>query len=325
MMNEFDIIKTFFRPLANNNKAARNLEDDAALIPVDNNKELVVTKDVLVEDVHFIKSTAPDKIAEKLFRVNLSDLAAMGALPYAYFLGITLPKKESKQKWYKQFAKGVDTMQGMYGGDVLGGDITTHNGPITLSLTAMGYCKKGKALCRNSGKPNEDIYVTGYIGDSFLGLRYVTKKISVRLKKDRQYITSRYELPEPRIYLANKLQPFISAATDISDGVLADCMHICSASEIGAKIDINTIPLSPVAQNILKHNTIQKKQLLTAGDDYELLFTAPKKMQKNIEQISKTESIAITKIGETTNTKKLELTKGTKKYPVPAKLGFQHN
>lgn len=291
-MNEFGIIAKHFAPLAKNFDGALGLKDDAVILSPQSGYDLVFTKDALVADVHFFVDDAPKLIAQKLLAVNVSDLAAMGAKPVGYLLAIMLPKS-TDDKWLASFARGLSVGISKWGGHLIGGDTVSHNGELALSLTAIGEVPQGKALKRSTAQAGDAVFVSGTIGDSYLGLQILKGEI----KAQSEYLTNRYHLPSPRIDLGHRLIGVANSCVDISDGLVADLCHIAEYSGVGAKINIADIPFSAAAKQ-LNPNPIN---LITGGDDYELLFTAPASAQTAIESLAKELALPITKIGEITS------------------------
>lgn len=257
-MDEFSFIKNLLRPLAGEGSLA--LSDDAASITVPAGQELILTKDALVRGVHFIGSEPASQIARKALRVNLSDCAAMGAKPFAYLMALMLPPN-TQEEWLTSFALGLQIDQEHFGVSLLGGDTTRTKGELAISITMLGLVPHGKTLRRNGAKIGDDIYVSGTIGDAALGLH----------NQGDAFLLQRYQLPEPRIALGQKLQGIAHACMDISDGLVQDLGHICTASNVGAEIFWPHIPLSDAARACPP----KPETILAGGDDYELLFTAP--------------------------------------------------
>jgi thiamine-monophosphate kinase len=316
-MDEFTLIRTYFAPLAAGFRGSLNLTDDAAVLDIPAGNQLIATTDTIVEGVHFIGSEDPSMIAKKLLRVNLSDLAAMGATPYAYLLAGTLPKKVNVN-WVKKFAKGLSEDQKLFGIALAGGDTTASFGPLTLTITALGLIPKCKALRRNGAKAGDDIYVSGTIGDSALGLLCLKKK----LPRDR-YLQLRYLLPQPRVALGEKLRGVANACIDISDGLMQDLGHICHTSKTCARLDRPMIPLSPPARKLIEKKSALWNAILSGGDDYELLFTAPKDKASAVAAISRNLKIPTTRIGSITTGKNIVVEDGGK-IVTPAKTGYKH-
>ncbi len=292
---EFALIAEIFAPLAND-PGALNLTDDAAIIPAMPGHDLVVTADMLIAGVHFFADDAPDRIAQKLLRANLSDLAAKGATPHGYLLTIALPRNTTLH-WLREFADGLRRDQQTYGIALLGGDTTATPGPLTLSVTAMGWVGAGQMLRRSGAHPGDGVYVTGAIGDSALGLMIRNGKLSGLSAQHADYLVERYLLPQPRTALASHLYGKVNAAIDISDGLAADLGHICETSHVGARVRAGDIPLSDAAQACAN---IPFAQLITGGDDYELLLAITPNYAQELQRICISQGVALTHIGEFT-------------------------
>ncbi len=219
----------------------------------------------MVESVHFLPGTAPGLIARKLLRVNLSDLAAMGAEPLGYLITISVPRSLGED-WFAGFAAGLKLDQEAFGIAMLGGDTTETPGPLSLSLTAIGHVAPGTAIRRSGAKAGDDLYVTGTIGDGVLGL-YAARG---ELADPGGYLKGRYDLPSPRLGIP--IQGWATAAMDVSDGLFQDLGHICRASGVSAVVEAARIPLSPQAAAA---GPAWRDKAWIGGDDYELLLAAP--------------------------------------------------
>lgn len=292
-MDEFRLIATYFAPLASGVPGARALADDAALLTLPPGKQLVMTTDTMVAGVHFIGNEPPALLAKKLLRVNLSDLAAMGANPYAYLLVMSLPK-DTQELWIQDFARGLAEDQSRYGCTLVGGDTTATPGALTLTLTALGWVEAGRALTRSGAAPGDRVYVSGTLGDAALGLEVVqgTRRVT---PAQSEFLTARYQLPEPRVALGQALVGLASAAMDISDGLVQDLGHLCRASGVGATIYADQVPLSEAAAPLERRHALEAA--LTGGDDYELLFTAPPEKEPALVAVARTSGVVITCIG----------------------------
>jgi thiamine-monophosphate kinase len=267
------------------------LRDDAALITPPPGKQLVITKDAIAQGVHYVGDELPDLIARKLLRVNLSDLAAKGAEPYGYLLGVALPKGIDADAFLAAFTAGLREDQERFGIALLGGDSIAVNGPAVFSLTALGWVDAGAMLQRSTAGPGDHVYVSGTVGDAYLGLQVARHGPSLREQTigpssagspynfamrnsgddATRNLLTRYQLPEPRLALGRKLIGIASACMDISDGLAQDMAQLCRASGAGATLQAAQIPLSDAARAA----GTPLAQLLTGGDDYELLFTVP--------------------------------------------------
>ena len=227
----------------------------------------------MVAGVHFLGDEAPGLIAAKLLRVNLSDLAAMGATPLAYTLNLALPDGIGDD-WLKAFADGLMADQRAFDISLAGGDSVSTPGPATLTVTAMGSVETGTALRRAGAQAGDIVYVSGTIGDGALGLKLLRGELAGLSEEHADELIGRYRLPRPRIGLGVRLAGLASAAIDISDGLAADLAHILDASATGAEIEAATVPLSAPPQGRWSRDAGCMETILTGGDDYELLFTA---------------------------------------------------
>jgi len=258
-MQEFDVIAQYFVGLTQGHPDSFSLSDDAALLNAPEGMQLVVTKDVLNEGIHFIGTETPEQLAAKALRVNLSDLAAMGAKPYSYMLGLGLPSSVSSE-WIARFSAQLAKEQKEFGLFLTGGDTTNTQQHLSLSVTMFGIIPLSEQpLKRHGAKVGDGIYVSGTIGDGYLGL--------LAAKGELDFSKDAYHTPQPHLALGQALRGVATAAMDISDGLVQDLGHLCKASHVGAEIDASAIPTSNT------HIAIRK--LLTGGDDYQLLFTAP--------------------------------------------------
>ena len=275
LRGEFELIEALFAPLAAGDPGTFGLKNDAALIGHGPGESLVATADCLVEGVHFRSGDPARDVARKALRVNLSDLAAMGARPRGYLLTLSLPKPLD-ETWLAAFADGLALDQAEFGLTLLGGDTTRTPGPRSLSVTALGTVPAGRCLQRSTAKAGDLICVSGQLGDAALGLKVLEGGLDDLGDSDRAVLAGRYRLPQPRIALGRALleEGLASAALDISDGLLGDLEHIVAASELGAEVERDAIPLSPAAGRAMEMATRAGwADILTGGDDYELLFT----------------------------------------------------
>ena len=294
--DEFRLIGEIFAPLAGDFPGAFGLTDDAAVIRPQPGFELVVTTDVMVADVHFPAAEAAPRIAAKLLRVNLSDLAAMGARPLAYVLGLALPEPVD-ENWLGAFAAGLAADQKTYGTVLAGGDTVVTRGPLTLSLTALGEVREGQALRRSGADSGDLVFVSGTIGDGALGLLAARGELDGIEAAQRRYLADRYGLPEPRTDLGPRLVGVASAAIDISDGLVADLGHLCRASGVGAVVTCDDIPLSPAARAALELDPGRISAILGGGDDYELLFTVAAARRGEIARLGRDLGLELSEIG----------------------------
>lgn len=290
-MDEFELIETIFAPLATEGAPAFALGDDAAVMRPPEGREMVLTTDMMVAGRHFLPEDAPDLIARKLLRVNLSDLAAMGAEPEGYLLGLAFADRLDAD-FARRFAAGLAADQQTFGIGLLGGDTVSGAGRLTLSLTAVGSAPTGEALRRSGAHIGDDVFVSGCVGDAALALKGLRGELA-----GAAALTERYYLPAPRLALGAKLRGVASACIDISDGLVADLGHICRRSGVGARIETAHVPLSDAAARLLQDRPELWPVVLGGGDDYELLFTAPAERQAAVLAAAEASGIAVHKIG----------------------------
>lgn len=287
---EFEFIAHRLRPLATA-PGALELLDDAALIGARAGMQLVLTKDAMVAGVHFLAGDPAGQIAQKLLRVNLSDLAAMGAAPQGYLLALARPEEVDDQ-WLGAFCAGLEADNAAFGVSLLGGDTVSTPGPLTLSLTAIGEVPKGEALLRRGAGSGDDLWVSGTLGDAALGLAVLQDRLEVT-GPARQELIERYRVPRPRVALGQALRGTASAAIDISDGLVADLGHVLDASGRGAELRADLLPLSEAAADLPG----APQAALAGGDDYELLFTAPPGRRSSIERLAQKLALPLTRVG----------------------------
>jgi len=295
-LDEFARIERFFCPLAAGFAGALSLEDDAALVTVPPGQELVITTDAMVAGRHFLPEDAPEDVAIKLLRVNLSDLAAMGATPLAYTLITSLPR-EIDEAWLARFAGGLAEDQRRFGLHLIGGDSVSTQGPVTVSITAFGLVAAGRALKRKGAAVGDSVFVTGTIGDALLGLHLALGNPIPTTDADRAWLLERLRRPVPRVALAHDLIGLASAAIDVSDGLVADFSHLCAASGVAGLLGIDRLPLSPAASAVVQQRPEMLPVLLAGGDDYELLFTAPPEHAPALVALGVRHGVPITEVG----------------------------
>ena len=294
--DEFALIARFFRPLAAKEKGAFALTDDAAVLDISRNRHLVATTDCLVEGVHFLEGAAPRDIATKLLRANLSDLAAMGAEPRWYLLAAAFARG-TNAAWIERFAGALDREQRKFGITLIGGDTVATPGPASFTVTALGFAEKGAELRRSGARIDDDVYVSGTVGDAALGLRVLKGELRTTARHAR-FLVARHHRPDPRIVLGRRLVGVASSAIDISDGLVADLGHICESSCVGAEIETAAIPLSPATLAAIGARPELLDDVLAGGDDYELVFTAPKARRSTIRALARDLGLSLTPIGQ---------------------------
>lgn len=295
-LDEFSLISKLFAPLAARHPGALGLTDDAALIDGPEGRQWALTTDAMVAGVHFLSDDPAELIARKLIRVNLSDLAAMGAKPFAVLMACGFPQDVSAE-WLDRFALGLKADCAEYSIALIGGDTVATPGPLTLALTAIGEVAESAALLRSSARMGDDIWVSGTIGDAAFGLLVGLGKAGKLDEKHRAWLLDRYRLPNPRTSLGHALVGLVHAAMDVSDGLVGDLGHICDASGVGAVLDAKDVPLSEAVRAAIAAGLGKIDLALTGGDDYELLFTAPPARASAIEALSGAHGLRLTRIG----------------------------
>ncbi len=286
MSGEFDLIQMYFtRPTPS---AELGVGDDAALVRVSEGKELAISTDMLVSGTHFFADADPFKLGHKTLAVNLSDLAAMGALPRWATLSLSLPGID--EHWLQRFSEGFFALADDNGVELIGGDTT--RGALNLCVTIMGEVPRGKALRRDGAQAGDDIWVSGKLGQAALGLAFLQGKLKF-YGEVRDTCLQVLHQPQPRVALGLALRGVAHSAIDISDGLLADLGHILERSRVGAEIEIELLPFvdDGVEKEMAQHCA------LTGGDDYELCFTAPKSQRDVVMALAGQLKFALTRIG----------------------------
>lgn len=297
MVDEFDLIKRLFVPLTGGRPEALNLADDVALIPGPAGHQWALTKDAMVAGVHFFPDDPPDLIARKLVRVNLSDLASKGAVPEFLLLATCFPQGV-EAAWLDRFASGLKTDCEEFTVVVIGGDTVATPGPLVLTLTAVGRIPENTALLRSNARSGDQIWLSGSVGDSALGLLVARGESKSLSQTDAGFLLDRYRLPQPRVALGPRLRGLAHAAMDVSDGLLGDLGHICRASACAAEIEAERLPLSAAARAALEAGLGEGlATVVTGGDDYEILFTAPPEAGQALSALSDELGVALTRIG----------------------------
>ncbi len=292
-LGEFELIAKYLAPLSASLPGAFGLTDDAAALPVPAGQELVVTTDAMMAGVHFLDTDGPERIARKLLRVNISDLAAKGATPYAYQLTLGLPGAPD-EAWIAAFAAGLAADQTLFGITLSGGDTVRAPGGISLSLTAFGLVAAGRMIRRNRALAGDALYVTGSIGDAWLGLQAKLGRLT--LSPDAAaYCDARLHLPEPRLAFGLGLRGMARAAMDVSDGLLQDAGHMAAQSGLAVEIEAGKVPLSLAAQDLAVGQNLLP--LLSGGDDYEILFAASEALEGALQDLGRRTGTRVSRIG----------------------------
>ena len=294
---EDSLIARYFKPLATD-PGAFGLVDDAAVLS-SSGDDIVVTTDAVVEGVHYLATDPPDTVARKALRVNLSDIAAKGAVPAGFVLTLALRSKEDA--WLRPFADALGEDARTFACPLLGGDTVSTPGPQMISITAFGRVPKGQMVGRTGARPGDVILVTGTIGDAGLGLDVLTGgAVATALASDlaaRESLISRYRIPQPRNVLAQAVRDHATAAMDVSDGLAGDLTKLCAASGASANVDVARVPLSAAAADLIARNAICVETLLAGGDDYEVLCTVSPAQSDALMAAGRAAGVAVTAIG----------------------------
>jgi thiamine-monophosphate kinase len=312
MSPEFSLIDKYFNLYKT--KAYKGIGDDAALIKKDNNYLWAISTDMLNEKTHFLPNTDPFNLGWKALAVNISDIYAMGGIPKFALLAIALPK--IKSNWIEEFSNGLFSCAKKYKVELIGGDTT--KGSLSISIFILGEVLKKNALLRSNAKKEDDIWVTGELGLAALGLAKLQNKIQLPQNLSKKAIGA-LEKPMLHSSIIKNMSKLSHSAIDISDGLIADLSHILKASKVGADISLNDIPLTP---------WIKKNKLfdigLSGGDDYQLLFTAPRINRNKINLVSKMPTIKLTRIGSIKKDKRLNIIDHKGKLYKLKKRGYVH-
>lgn len=329
-ISEYDLIEKYFRKLAIA-KESLALRDDAAIInSFNNNSSLVVTVDMLVENQHFFSTDEPASIATKLLNVNLSDLAAMGALPKFWLLSMALPKSNRKininNKWLEQFSNTLQQIQQQNNFYLIGGDTTASEQELVLSVTAFGEVENSKKpLRKNSAKEGDYICISNIVGDAYVGYKILKGDFSV--KGEAEYYINKYKYPQAQVKLGNILLDYATSCADISDGLISDLYNICKQSKVCGTIEIENIRFSKFINNYVNTNNLEDLlPLLTFGDDYQLVFTVAPYNFVTLQNQCQKHNIFLQKIGQVTEPDKennLKVFFNNKLVKIE-KTGFQH-
>ena len=317
-MHEFDIIKKYFSNLVKSNKSSLDLNDDVFF---DKKKSLVISIDTYNEGVHFFDFKYPELVIKKILRSSISDLICKGVLPKYYFISGSGNKKTFTHKNLSKISNSLKQEQNKYGIFLCGGD-TTFSNKLSFSITSVGYSKK--IIYRNKAKFNDDIYVTGNLGDSFIGLKILQKKIKMN-RKLQNYFVKNYFKPEIQIKLTKELIKFANSSIDLSDGLIDDLAKMINKQKFSYQLWEEKIPLSKYLLNYLKKNNLKKSNFISNGDDYQILFTAGSDKSRIIQSTSKKLGIKITKIGKIIlNNKKSSIITKKGKYLLIKNSGYKH-
>jgi len=289
-MHEFELIKNYFQKLSKKSPSSLNLNDDVFF---DKKNRLVVSVDTYIEGNHFINFKKPDLVIKKIIRSSISDLICKGVKPKYYFISGSGNKKSFSKSNLSRISKSLNQEQNKYKIFLSGGD-TVFSNKLSFTITSIGY--SNNIIYRNKAKINDDIYVSGNLGDSYLGLLVLKNKLKLnhRLKK---YFTNQYFMPNIQLKLAEQIKKFANTSIDISDGLLADLDKMINNQKLSYKLFLDDIPISNNLKKILDLKNLSKINYVSNGDDYQVLFTASKNKTRIIKKIASNYRVKITKIG----------------------------
>ena len=293
-MQEFELIDKFFSKLSISNKSSLNLNDDVFF---DKKKGLAISIDTYIQGSHFLNFKKPHLIIKKIIRSSISDLVCKGVLPKFYFISGSGNKKTFSKENLSKISNSLKQEQKKYKIFLCGGD-TTFSNKLSFSITSVGYSRN--IVYRNKAKYNDDIYVTGNLGDSFTGLQVLKNKIKVQ-KKIKNYFINKYYHPNIQINLTKSLFKYANTSIDISDGLLADLDKMINKQNLSYELNYDKVPISKNLLNLIKIKRLNKSNLISQGDDYQILFTASPFKARIINLTSKNLGIKITKIGKITS------------------------
>ena len=295
-MDEFNLIKNYFQKLTKDNPAALKLNDDVFF---DKKNKIVLSVDTYNEKVHYIDFKKPGLLIKKIIRSSISDLICKGVNPKYIFISGSGNQKHFNKKNLSLISKSIKEEQKKYNIKLSGGD-TTKSKYSSFTIVSLGF--SSKIIRRNNVSLKEDIYVTGNLGDSFVGLQILKKKININ-KAINNYFIKKYYLPDIPVNISKNLFYFAKSSIDISDGLFDDLNKLINEQNVGYILYSNKIPISKNLNNYLKINNKNILKFISKGDDYQILFTSPKTKRKYIKNLSKRINIKITQIGNTTNVK----------------------
>tara|TARA_Y100000590_G_scaffold161243_1_gene184866 strand:- start:239 stop:1198 length:960 start_codon:yes stop_codon:yes gene_type:complete len=318
-MNEFELIKNYFQKLTKKNPSALKLNDDVFF---DKNKKIVLSIDTYNEGIHYINFNNPNLIIKKVIRSSISDLFCKGVNPKYIFISGSGSKKHFNKKNLKLISKSISDEQKKFNIMLSGGDTVTSN-RSSFTIVSLGFSKK--IIKRNNAKIGDDIYVTGNLGDSYIGLNILKKKIYIK-KKFKNYFINKYYLPDLPTKIHKFLNKFANSSLDISDGLFSDLSKLINKQKVGFNINADTIPMSKKLKIYIKKNKKNPLNFISKGDDYQIIFTSSKKHRSYIKKLSKRINQKITLIGTITNQYKQSWITSNGKLLKPLNYGgYLHN
>ena len=318
-MHEFELINKYFSKLSKNNKGSLRLNDDVFF---DKSRKLVISIDTYLQGTHFIDFKRPDLVIKKIIRSSISDLICKSVKPLYYFISGSGNKKTFSNTNLKKISKSLNQEQKKYKIFLCGGDTVLSN-KLSFSITTVGFSKK--IIPRNNAKLDDDIYVTGNLGDSYAGLKILKKSININ-KSQKRYFINKYYLPNLHPKLINKLVLFANTSIDISDGLITDLEKLINKQKLSYKLFFDKIPISKNLEKLIKLKKLDKKNFFSKGDDYQILFTSPKSKRNYIQKFFKKMNQKVTLIGNLTkDAKNNEIIDGDKRIKHAFNEGYSHN
>ena len=296
-MHEFELIKNYFQKLSKKSSSALNLNDDVFF---DKKNRLVVSVDTYTEGIHFLDFKKPNLVIKKIIRSSISDLICKGVQPKYYFISGSGNKKSFSKSNLLKISRSLNQEQNKYNIFLSGGD-TVFSNKLSFTITSIGFAKN--IIYRNKAKINDDIYVSGNLGDSYLGLLVLKNKIKLNNLLTR-YFTNQYFMPNIQLKLVNQIKKFANTSIDISDGLLTDLDKMINVQKLSYKLYLKDIPISKNLKKVLDIKKLSKIDYISKGDDYQVLFTASKSKRRIISKIASNYRIKLTKIGTTQNISK---------------------
>ena len=290
-MHEFQLINKFFSKLTVNNNSSLNLNDDVFF---DRTKNLVVSVDTYIEGIHFFDFKKPDLVIKKIIRSSISDIICKGVKPKYYFISGSGNNETFSSSNLRKISRSLKQEQNKYNIFLCGGD-TVYSNKLSFTITSIGFSPK--IIFRNNAKLDDDIYVTGTLGDSFAGLKILKKRINTSNSLNR-YFVNKYYLPNLHLKLSNKLLSFANTSIDISDGLIADLEKLINKQNLSYRLNLNSIPISKNLNKLLIKKKLDKISFISQGDDYQILFTANSSKSRIINKTAKSLGIKISKIGK---------------------------
>jgi thiamine-monophosphate kinase len=316
---EFNLINKYFLSPSNRKDVLLGIGDDCAIVSVPEDKQLAITTDTLVDGVHFPSDTLPEDIACKAIAVNLSDLAAMGAEPAWLTLALSLPRVD--ESWIKSFSDSFRTTAEKYHVQLIGGDTT--QGPLSMTVQAMGFVEPDNIMRRDGARPGDVIYVSGTLGDAAVGLKILQTGQAIDANKD--WLVNRLNRPQARVELGLKASAYCKCAIDISDGLAADLGHVLEASNCGATVNIDSIPLShQLVGYSINRNEVDWEMVLSGGDDYELCLVVNPENENELMQTASEISLPLTRVGVIEEHNSLNIVDNTGAKYLLDRGGYEH-